>query len=130
MGHGGKRAGSGRKPGAVARFSSARLERAIQEGKRLPPEQLLGLAEEAMAMVERYRPIAGKKPNEERYAFWMGQAGEFLKAAAPYYAPKLHVLAGEVRHKSEISISQVLNTTMTPQEAMQAYIKMIDAKPL
>jgi hypothetical protein len=36
----------------------------------------------------------------------------------------------EVRQRSEVSISQKLETTMSPEEAMRQYIKLIDAKPL
>jgi hypothetical protein len=125
---------SRRKPGTPNKMSSARVERALAQGKKLPPEELLALAERAMTMVERYQPGTEERPNEqaseERYAFWMDKAGEFLKAAAPYYAPKLHAIAVASTHTSKVSISQPLNVTMSPQEAMSAYIKMIDAKPL
>jgi hypothetical protein len=60
----------------------------------------------------------------------MQQAGEFLKAAAPFYAPKLHATMAEVHHTAKVSISQKLSLTMTAAEAMEAYIEMIDAKPL
>jgi hypothetical protein len=127
---------SRRKPGTPNKVNSARVERALAQGKKLPPDELLALAERAMVMVERYQPATDERPNElaseERYAFWMDKAGEYLKAAAPYYAPKLHAVAigGEVHHTSKISMSQTLNVTMTPQEAMREYIKLIDAKPL
>jgi hypothetical protein len=41
-----------------------------------------------------------------------------------------HAMAAEVHDTSQISISQKLETTMSPEEAMRQYIKMIDAKPL
>jgi hypothetical protein len=130
----------GRKRGVPNKVSTSRVERALAQGKKLPPENLLLLAEEQLAMAAHYRPqitdesTGEKKPNpdfvEERYDHWLMRARETLTAAAPYYAPKLHVLAGEVHHRTEVSISQKLDVTVTPQEAMQAYIKMIDAKPL
>jgi len=50
-----------------------------------------------MAMVAHYEPGTPEKPNpfenEERYAYWLVQAREALKAAAPYYAPRLHAVA-------------------------------------
>jgi hypothetical protein len=122
------------------KLSSTRVERALQEGRRLPPESLLLLAEEQLAMAARYRPEVTdedtggkvKNPNfkEERYDYWMRAARETLTAAAPYYAPRLHAIAVAPMDKGKVSISQTLNVTMTPQEAMNEYIKMIDAKPL
>jgi hypothetical protein len=129
----------GRKTGVPNKVSTARVARALAEGKTLPPDQLLALAERAMAMVERYQPeitdeSGAKVPNkdfkEDRYDHWMARAREILTAAAPYYAPRLHAIATEIEHKAEISISQNLNVKMSPQEAMQEYIKLIDAKPL
>jgi hypothetical protein len=130
----------GRKAGVPNKMSSTRVERALQEGRRLPPENLLLLADNQLAMAERYQPEITDKdtgalapnPNfvEERYDHWMARARETLAAAAPYYAPKLHVMAAEVHHTPQVSISQKLKVTMSPQEAMEAYIKMIDAKPL
>jgi hypothetical protein len=56
-----------------------------------------------MAMAERYQPelmdptTREKSPNplhnEERYAFWLAASREAYKAAAPYYAPRLHAIA-------------------------------------
>jgi hypothetical protein len=69
----------------------------------LPPESLLLIAENSMAMAERYQPeltdptTREKNPNplhnEERYAFWLAASREAYKAAAPYYAPRLHAIA-------------------------------------
>jgi hypothetical protein len=39
------------------RFASARVERALAEGKRMPPEDLLTLASNCMAMAARYAPV-------------------------------------------------------------------------
>jgi hypothetical protein len=67
------------------------------QGKRLPPESLLLIAENSMAMAERYQPeltdptTREKSPNplhnDERYAFWLAASREAYKADAPYYAP-------------------------------------------
>jgi hypothetical protein len=97
------------------------------------------IADQQLAMVEYYQPeitdetgakVKNPRFDEERYDHWMMRARETLTAAAPYYAPKLHVMAAEVHDTSQISISQKLETTMSPEEAMRQYIKMIDAKPL
>ena len=68
--------------GKPNKASSARIERAIEQGKRLPPEDLLLLAEIYAGMAARFQPMntnpdtGEKKPNkgynEERYAFWLG----------------------------------------------------------
>jgi hypothetical protein len=61
---------------------------AHREGKRLPPESLLIIAENAMAMAARYQPgpkgaaNANEHADEHRYAYWLGQAREALRAAA------------------------------------------------
>ena len=78
------------------KYSSARVARALAEGRRLPPEDLLTLAGNAMAMAARYQPQRENKDTkqmeknpdfkEERYAYWMREARESLKAAAPYYS--------------------------------------------
>jgi hypothetical protein len=39
-------------------------------------------------------------------------------------------MAAEVHHTSQISISQKLETTTPPHEAMAEYVKLIDEKPL
>jgi hypothetical protein len=139
MAAGGKRQGAGRKPGLPNKRSELRIERALREGRRLPPESLLLIADQQLAMVEYYQPeitdetgakVKNPSFDEERYDHWMMRARETLTAAAPYYAPKLHAMAAEVHDTSQISISQKLKTTMSPEEAMRQYIKMIDAKPL
>jgi hypothetical protein len=75
--------------------SSARIERAIEQGKRLPPEDLLLAAEIYAGMAARFQPMntnpdtGAKTPNkdfkEDRYAFWLGRWGDALAKAAPYY---------------------------------------------
>jgi hypothetical protein len=103
MSAGGARPGAGRKAGKPNRLSEQRVEQARRQGKRLPPESLLLIAENSMAMAERYQPeltdptTREKSPNplhnEERYAFWLAASREAYKAAAPYYAPRLHAIA-------------------------------------
>jgi hypothetical protein len=103
MSAGGARPGAGRKAGKPNRLSEQRVEQARRQGKRLPPESLLLIAENSMAMAERYQPeltdptTREKSPNplhnEERYAFWLAASREAYKAAAPYYAPRLHAVA-------------------------------------
>jgi hypothetical protein len=93
----------GRKRGVPNKASIARIERIERQGRKLPPENLLLVADLAMGMARRYQPevtdpaTGGKRPNpnfiEERYAFWLGQSREALKAAAPYYAPRLTAIA-------------------------------------
>jgi hypothetical protein len=57
-----------------------------RDGKRLPPESLLIVAENCLAMAARYQPGPKDAPNEnhdeQRYAHWLGQAREALRAAA------------------------------------------------
>jgi hypothetical protein len=87
----------GRKPNTPNKLSTARVAEARAQGKKLPPENLLLIAENSMAMAARYEPGTKEKPNEnydeERYAFWLSAAREANKAAAPYYAPRLHAIA-------------------------------------
>jgi hypothetical protein len=74
------------------KYSSARVQRALAEGKRLPPEDLLTLAGNCMAMAARFAPVRvndkTKKPernrdyNYDRYLECMRDARECLKAAA------------------------------------------------
>jgi hypothetical protein len=92
--------------------SSARIDRALAQGKRLPPEDMLFLAEIYAGMASRYQPMGmasryqpmntnpdtgvrtpNKKHNEERYAFWLDRWGDMLAKAAPYYAPRLMAMA-------------------------------------
>ncbi len=56
-----------RKPkGAMHKLSSARVERALQQGKRLPPENLLLVAENSMAMAARYQPELTNRETGEK----------------------------------------------------------------
>jgi hypothetical protein len=129
----------GRKAGVPNKASSSRIERAERDGRQLPPEGLLQLAEMQLGMVQHYQPkiandkgelVENPKFDEERYGHWMREWRDTLTAAAPYYAPKLHVMAAEVHHRTKVSISQPLDVDVSAAEAMQAYIKLIDAKPL
>jgi hypothetical protein len=129
----------GRKAGVPNKMSSTRVERALQEKRLLPPESLMLLAEKQLAMAMYYQPevidektgkmVRNKNFKEGRYDHWMMRARETLTAAAPYYAPRLHAVA-VAPASPQISISQTLNITMSAQEAMREYVKMIDAKPL
>jgi len=93
----------GRKRGVPNKFSIARVERAIAEGRKQPPEELLRNAENCRAMAARYAPMQtnadtkqpepNKGHDEERYGFWLAQERDALKAAAPYYAPRLTAIA-------------------------------------
>ena len=58
MPRGGKRAGAGKPPGTVNKMSSLRAERLIEEGKRLPPEDLLLLAQ----LLTQQKNRAGQSP--------------------------------------------------------------------
>jgi hypothetical protein len=57
-----------------------------REGKRLPAENLLVVAENSLAMAARYQPGPKDNPNENydehRYAHWLAAAREALRAAA------------------------------------------------
>jgi hypothetical protein len=85
------------------KYSSARVQRALAEGKRMPPEDLLTLASNCMAMAARYapmrmnektkQPVENKQHNYDRYMECMRDARECLKAAAPYYSPRLRAVA-------------------------------------
>ena len=93
----------GRKVGVPNKVSIARVERAVAEGKKLPPDELLRNAEECRAMAARYAPMRTnpdtrqKEHNpdhvEERYRDWLAAERDALKAAAPYYAPRLTAIA-------------------------------------
>jgi hypothetical protein len=73
----------GRTPGVPNKFHSERAVAVEREGKRLPPANLLIIAENSMAMAARYQP--GPKDNlnpeynEDRYAFWLDRAREALR---------------------------------------------------
>jgi hypothetical protein len=93
----------GRTVGVPNKFSSERAAAVEREGKRLPPANLLIIAENCLAMAARYAPMwtnadtkqpeANPKHNEERYGYWLAQERDALKAAAPYYAPRLSAIA-------------------------------------
>jgi hypothetical protein len=84
----------GRAVGTPNKFGEQRAVAVERSGKKLPPANLLAIAEDCMAMVEHYRPGAKNNPkDEERYAFWLDRSREALSAAAPYYSPKLHAIA-------------------------------------
>jgi hypothetical protein len=83
-----------RKVGVPNKASAARADRAVAEGRKLPPDELLRNAENCRAMAVRYAPMqtnpdTGAEPNpkhnEERYSHWLAQERDALKAAAPYY---------------------------------------------
>src|ERR1700716_1605312 len=83
--------------GTPNKFGEQRALAVERAGKRLPPANLLVIAENSMAMAARYQPGSKDNPNpehnEERYAFWLDRSREALSAAAPYYSPKLHAIA-------------------------------------
>jgi hypothetical protein len=93
----------GRKVGVPNKFSIARAERAVAEGRKLPPDELLRNAEECRAQAVRFAPMRTNKDtqereinpehNEERYSHWLAAERDALKAAAPYYAPRLMAMA-------------------------------------
>jgi hypothetical protein len=73
-----------------------------REGKRLPPEELLRNAENCRSMALRYHPmrqvegasqlVANPERDPEKYSHWLAMEREALKAAAPYYSPRLHAV--------------------------------------
>lgn len=76
--HGGRRRGSGRKPGAINRASAKAIEAAAKTGL-LPHELLLAMS--------RGEPTPGvKKPTRAEIV-------DARKAAAPYFAPRLSAVA-------------------------------------
>jgi hypothetical protein len=92
----------GRAVGTPNKFHSERAAAVERSGKRLPPANLLVIAENSMAMAARFQPDltdpetkerrANPQYNEERYAFWLDRSREALRDAAPYYSPKLHAI--------------------------------------
>jgi hypothetical protein len=90
------------------KVSTARVERAVSEGKKLPPDELLRNAEDCRAMAARYAPMRtssdteqrerNPEHNEERYSHWLAAERDALKAAAPYYAPRLSAIALGTAH--------------------------------
>jgi hypothetical protein len=92
----------GRAVGTPNKFGEQRALAVEREGKRLPPANLLVIAENSMAMAARFQPDltdpetkerrANPQYNENRYAFWLDRSREALRDAAPYYSPKLHAI--------------------------------------
>jgi hypothetical protein len=98
--------GGGSRKGRPNKVSTARVERAIKEGKKLPPEELLRNADNCRAMALRFHPMRtiAEGPNKgklvenpgfnaEQYSHWLGMERAALMAAAPYYSPRLHAVA-------------------------------------
>ena len=87
----------GRVAGTPNKFHSERAAEVERSGKRLPPANLLIIAENSMAMAARFQPGPRDNPNpdydREQYAFWLDRSREALRDAAPYYSPKLHAVA-------------------------------------
>jgi hypothetical protein len=93
----------GRKRGVPNKFSIARVERAEAAGRKLPPDELLRNAEDCRAEMMRCAPFRANrdtgKPeanpdyNAEEYRRWLADERDALKAAAPYYAPRLMAMA-------------------------------------
>jgi hypothetical protein len=94
---GGARPGAGHPRGVPNKFGAQRAAAVERSGKRLPPANLLIIAENSMAMAARFQPGSRDNPNpdydREQYAFWLDRSREALRDAAPYYAPKLHAIA-------------------------------------
>jgi hypothetical protein len=69
-----------RKAGVPNKFSSERAAAVERAGKRLPPANLLIIAENSMAMAAKFQPGPKDSPNREfdeaKYAFWLNQARE------------------------------------------------------
>ena len=93
----------GRVKGTPNRLAATRLERAEREGRKLPPDELLRNAEDCRARVAYFAPSrmnmdTGQReanPNHdlEEYRRWLADERDALKAAAPYYAPRLMAVA-------------------------------------
>ena len=93
----------GRKRGVPNKFSIARVERAIAEGRKMPPDELLCNAEKCRAMVVHFAPMrvnadtgqmeVNPDHNLKDYRDWLADERDALKAAAPYYAPRLMAMA-------------------------------------
>ena len=81
MARGGPRVGAGRKRGGVNSLSLEARKAAAKTGE-LPHELLLALA-------RGQKSVLGKSPTDE-------QRIDAMKAAAPYYAPRLMAMAAKV----------------------------------
>jgi hypothetical protein len=102
--------------------STSRIERAVQQGRCLPHDALLLIAERALATAARFQPSTEEKPNPEadikEFAFWLDRAREAYHNAAPYYAPRLAAIA--VASNAELEEHNV-----DPRELMwQTYLGM------
>jgi hypothetical protein len=93
----------GRTRGVPNRVSTARVERVLAEGRKLPPDELLRNAEDCREQAARYAPLrmnrdteqceANPDYNDGDYHRWLAAERDALKAAAPYYAPRLVAMA-------------------------------------
>jgi hypothetical protein len=129
--NGGPRPGAGRKPGQPNRQSALRVAEAIRQGRRLPHEALMLIAENSLAMAARFQPeitdreTGDKRANPEHdpkeYAGWLAAAREAYRDAAPYYAPKLHALAVA----ASVTVEDDPEDRVDPREVMwQIYKQM------
>ena len=83
----------GRKRGVPNKFSIARVERAIAEGRKQPPEELLRNAENCRAMAARYAPMWTNQDTKQPEANPKGSFG-------PGFCPRLAVRASPLRRLS------------------------------
>jgi hypothetical protein len=81
------------------RSNALRAERAIAEGRKLPADELLSNAAKCRAMVEHFEPTrlnpdtgqmeANPDHDLKEYRDWLADWRDALKAAAPFYSPRL-----------------------------------------
>jgi hypothetical protein len=101
----------------------------VEQGKRLPPEDLLLAAELYAGMAARYQPTntnpktGAKTPNrqfnEDRYGLWLGRWVDALAKAAPYYAPRLMAVQNQVQIEDK-------RARVDPREVMlEIYLEML-----
>jgi hypothetical protein len=93
----------GRKRGVPNKFSIARAERAIAEGRKQPVEELLRNAENCRAMATHFAPMRmnadtgqteiNPNHNLKDYRDWLADERDALGRAAPYYSPRLSAVA-------------------------------------
>lgn len=88
MARGGARPGAGRKAGGVNKLSQKAREAAAATGK-LPHELLL--------MVARGQPLPGERGKPTR-----AERIDAMKAAAPYYAPRLAAVVAKVNPPGDL----------------------------
>jgi hypothetical protein len=83
--------------GKPNKASTSRIERAVQQGRRLPHEALLLIAERALEAAAEFQPGTEAEPNEKadlkEFSHWLDKAREAYNNAAPYYAPRLAAVA-------------------------------------